>query len=74
MKMYLIREGRFGTNWMVFNEKVFKTKKALRKYFKDTNGFQCYRSKRSCYELNEEIYENQNEEYGYEILTLEVIE
>lgn len=71
-KIYIIREGNFGTNWEIIYYKGFETKKALRSYFKDVNGFQCYRSKRSCYDGDEEIYENQNEQYGYEIVTLEV--
>lgn len=68
MKLYIAKEGYFGTNWEFINEKVFKTKKALHKYMKDTLGFGCPKSYRSCYGKDEDIYENNTQEYGYEVV------
>ena len=72
MKGYIIREGKFHTDWMILDWIVFKTKKSLKEHFKNTNGFQCQRSKRKCYGEDEEIYENNNKQYGYEIITVEL--
>jgi len=71
-KGYMIREGNFYADWVIEEMIVFPTKVALKEYFKYTNGFQCYRSKKTCYGKDEEMYENQNEQYGYEIITVEV--
>ena len=70
----MIREGRFYSNWDIVDYIVFPTKKSLKEYFKKTNGFQCWRSKKGCYSDCEEIYENSKEEYGYEILEVEIYE
>lgn len=74
MKGYIALEGEFLTNWEFCNGKVFKTKKALHKYMKDSLGFGCPRSRRSCYGPDEEIYENHQEEYGYSIEKVDIIE
>ena len=71
-KGYMYRDGSFCTNWEISDMKVFLTKKALKEYFKNIMGFQCYRSKRSYYAEDEEIYENQDKQYGYEIITVEI--
>ena len=82
-KGYMRREGDFGSDWEIIEKIVFPTKMALKNHFKDINGFNCYRSKKTCYgkeeEMlhygkDEEIYENKNYLYGYEIITVEVRE
>lgn len=68
-KVYLVREGYFHTNWEIGpNTKVFTTKKSLHDYMKETHGHGFSRSKKDCYDPDEEIYENQKEEYGYDVI------
>ena len=74
MKGYIALEGRFLTNWSFSNGKVFRTKKSLHKYMKETLGFGCPKSYRSCYGPDEDIHENQIQEYGYEVVEVEIEE
>ena len=73
-KGYIAREGYFGTNWEFdyVDGKIFKTKGDLHKYMKDINGFGCTRSRKNCYDTTEQIYENQLEGYGYEVVEVEI--
>ena len=71
-KLYIVRSGPLHTNWE-YEPRVFPTKKLCHEYMKTIYGFGCYRSRKSCYGQNEEIYENITQEFGYEILEVEVI-
>lgn len=71
-KLYIVRSGPFHTNWE-YEPRVFHTKKLCHKYMKEIQGFGCYRSQKDCYGEDEEIYENITQEFGYEILEVEVI-
>ena len=71
-KLYMAREGRFFSNWGIENYKAFLTKRALHNYMKEKMGFGFSRSKKTVYMDYEEIYENITEEYGYEVVEVEL--
>lgn len=74
MKTYIAKEGRFFTDWEIEDYKAFLTKKALHEYMEKKHGFSFRKNKSDVYHSNEEIYENINEEYGYEVIKIEIME
>lgn len=71
-KYYIVRDGYFHTDWEVNSLFVFDSKKAVHTYMKNIMGFRCYKSKNPAYGEDEDIYENKKEEFGYEILEVEL--
>ena len=72
-KGYLIREGAFLTNWDIFEELVFPTKKKAHEYMRERFGFGFPKSKNPAYGKDEDIYENLKEEYGYELVKVDIV-
>jgi len=71
MKLYIVKEGNYKSNWKVKESLAFKTRKALHDYMGKKLGFKCVRSD-DAYSVKGNRFVNTANHYGYDIIPLEL--